>query len=127
MGSTLGIWLVLSVLVALVAYREAVNFAKQNGRTPWDMPPWMWAVTAGVLGLLLGGILLVIARRTTKPATAVPAGWAPVPAQPTSATWSDAMPAVPAPVAAAAPPMMREVPAVWLPQAAPAQTWRPAD
>jgi hypothetical protein len=91
MGSTLGIWLVLSVLVAVV-----------------------------------GGTLLLKARRVTKPATTSTAGWASVPSQPTSATWSAGTPAAQDPVAAGAPPM-REVPAVWMPEAQPAQTWRPAD
>jgi drug/metabolite transporter (DMT)-like permease len=86
-SGALGFWLVGGVLVAVVAYREAVNFAKQNGRTPWDMPPWAWALVAGVLGLLLGAILLVIARRTTKPLRAAPPWSAPTPVPPNDA-WS---------------------------------------
>jgi hypothetical protein len=85
-AGTLAFWGVMALLVGFVAYREAIGFARKNGRTPWDWPPMAWAVVAGALGLLVGGLLLLIARRTTQPVTALPPGRAipqqgPAPAQ----------------------------------------------
>lgn len=61
-----GIFLVIGCLVAVVAYRESVNFKKKNGVTPWHWPSWVWA-GVGFLSLLLAAVLLLIAERTTKP------------------------------------------------------------
>jgi hypothetical protein len=60
-------YLVTDLIVGVLAYREAGSFASKNGRTPWGMPQWAWALVAGALGLVFGSILLLIARRTTKP------------------------------------------------------------
>jgi hypothetical protein len=74
MAMVVGIWLVLSLLIGFVAYREATSFAAKNGRTPWNWPPMVWALVAALLGLFLGALLLVIARRTTQPLDAPAAG-----------------------------------------------------
>jgi Protein of unknown function (DUF2510) len=58
--------LVISCVFALVAYMESENFKRKNGVTPWHWPSWLWAV-AGFLSLVLAAVLLLIARRRTKP------------------------------------------------------------
>ena len=65
---------VLSVVVAIVAYRVSESFKAANGVTPWRLPSWLWAVF-GLLSILICIILLAIARRTTKPlVTGTPTG-----------------------------------------------------
>ena len=86
--------LLLAVGVAVLAYRESESFARKNGVTPWRIPSWAWALI-GFASLVLCAVLLVIARRTTKPPVSVhvpaslptgavaysgaPAGWHPDP------------------------------------------------
>jgi hypothetical protein len=71
--SVLGImiFIVIGGLVAVLAYRESEAFRKKNGVTPWGMPSWAWALI-GFASLLVGAILLAVARRTTDPV--VPSG-----------------------------------------------------
>jgi hypothetical protein len=57
---------VLGCVVAVIAYRESESFKRNNGVTPWHWPSWVWALV-GLLSLVLCAVLLVIARRNTKP------------------------------------------------------------
>ena len=83
--TVLGGYLILGALFGLLAYREARSFREKNGVAPWRMDPVAWGVIVFVSGLLIGGILLLIARRTTKPAVDPGSVWAP-PAAPAEAT-----------------------------------------
>jgi hypothetical protein len=65
-------------------------------------------------GLIVAAVLLIVLRRTAKPAASAPR-LAPVPVRALASTARE--PWEPAPQPAA----------VWLPQAPPPQTWRPAD
>lgn len=91
------VFLVIAAGVALLAYRESENFRRNNGVTPWRIPSVVWAIL-GFLSLFICAILLVIARRTTKPAwgqqrsgslqytpmpAVAPPGWHPDPGNPT--------------------------------------------
>lgn len=69
---------ILALVFGYLGYREAAQFAGKHGRTPWDLPAWVWGVlTAG--SFVIGAILLLVARRTTSPiAGAGPAGGQPV-------------------------------------------------
>jgi hypothetical protein len=101
-------FVLLVPLFAWLGYREAAKFSRENGRPPWGLHPGFWALFTG-MSLLIGGILLAIARRTTEPASAMSApahrAGTPLPApygQPVAATpvgnpWE----APPAPVAPA--------------------------
>jgi drug/metabolite transporter (DMT)-like permease len=60
------LFFVLGCVVALLAYRESETFRKKNGVTPWRLPSWAWALI-GFCSLLVGAVLLAIARRTTDP------------------------------------------------------------
>jgi hypothetical protein len=71
----LGVQLVLVVLFAFLGYREAAKFEREHGRGPFGAAPWAWAVITG-FSLVIGAVLLAIARRQAKNAP-VPA---PVPA-----------------------------------------------
>ena len=59
-------WVWLIPLFFWLGIRESRNFEKKTGRTPWDLPSWAWGALVG-MSLLIGGVLLMIARRTTKP------------------------------------------------------------
>jgi hypothetical protein len=87
--------LLLAPLFAWLGYREAAKFARENGRPPWGLHPGFWALFAG-LSLLIGGILLFIARRTTQPASAMPGpahrAGSPLPAGPGWPTTVDSPP-----------------------------------
>jgi hypothetical protein len=80
----LGVQLVLIVLFAFLGYREAAKFEREHGRGPFGIPPWGWAAITG-FSLIIGAVLLAIARRQAKNA--------PVPA-PVSAPVAVAPPAV---------------------------------
>jgi hypothetical protein len=75
---TLGI--VLSVLFAIAAWKEAQRFERQYGRTPWGWHPIGWSV-AYFLAWPIGLILLAIAERAGRKQaarrSAVPQSWAP--------------------------------------------------
>ena len=64
-GAQTVVYLILAVLFAFVGYRLSENFRKQSGRTPWGMPSALWAFI-WFLSLLLGLVLYLIARSTTK-------------------------------------------------------------
>jgi hypothetical protein len=60
------VWILFTVLICVVAYKESESFARQNGTTPWGLPSWAWVVFAFVQ-CFVTAILLFVARRTTKP------------------------------------------------------------
>jgi hypothetical protein len=69
----LGVQLVLIALFAFLGYREAAKFEREHGRGPFGAPPWAWAVITG-FSLIIGAVLLAIARRQAKNAP-VPASF----------------------------------------------------
>jgi Protein of unknown function (DUF2510) len=81
--------LVIGLVVGYFAYRSSEKFKWRNNVTPWHIPSLVWGLI-GFLSLLLCVILLLIARRTTKPVAisdgaptaatpAPPPGWYPDP------------------------------------------------
>ena len=64
-GAQTVVYLVLAVLFGFVGYRLSENFRRRSGRTPWGMPSALWAFI-WFLSLLLGLVLYLIARSTTK-------------------------------------------------------------
>lgn len=56
--------LLFNLLFGYLGYREAARFARSTGRAPWGWPPVAWSLCTGA-SLFLGGLLLIIARRTT--------------------------------------------------------------
>lgn len=64
-GSDLAILLVMGLLFGLIGYLLSENFRKVRGRTPWGMPSALWGFI-WFLSLLLGLVLYLIARVTTK-------------------------------------------------------------
>ena len=74
----------VGLLVAWLAYREAASHEQKYGKSPWNISPKMWAVIVFFTGILIGGVLLLVARRADKnnprPVPAVGAGPAGAPA-----------------------------------------------
>ena len=66
--------LVLGVVFAFLGYRASERYRRANGVTPWRLPSAVWAVLFFV-SLLLGLVLYLIARSTTRP-RAGPTDWA---------------------------------------------------
>ena len=98
-------YLVIGSAVAFLAYRESESFKKKNGVTPWHWPSWLWAAV-GFFSLILAAVLLVIARRNTKPVQ---------PAGVQGSYWGNQSgnPAVPGPTLASSPPPPVLPPASW--------------
>jgi hypothetical protein len=123
-------YLLWGTLFGYLGFREARNFARQNGRSPWGWDPVVWGLVVFFTGLLIGGVLLLIARRSTQrqlravpPAMPAPNAW---PAQPVPNAWA-AQPvgwgaAAPAPVA---PHPAAPHPAAPQPQQAAESPWAP--
>jgi hypothetical protein len=63
----LGVQLVLVALFAFLGYREAAKFEREHGRGPFGAAPWAWAVITG-FSLVIGAVLLAVARRQAKKA-----------------------------------------------------------
>lgn len=59
--------LIVGLVIGFLLYRGSETFKGRNNVAPWRMPSLVWGLIGFVLGLL-GAILFVIARRTTKPA-----------------------------------------------------------
>jgi hypothetical protein len=58
--------LIVGVVIGLLCLRSTDNFKAQfNGNTPWGLPSWGWFLLGFFLGVI-GGILYLIARATTK-------------------------------------------------------------
>lgn len=51
-----------------LGFREARSFRRENGISPWGWDPMIWGAVV-FLSVLLGAILLAIARHTTKAST----------------------------------------------------------
>ena len=71
----LGLQLVLALLFGFVGYREAAKFEREHGRGPFGIPKLGWGFITGA-SLIIGAILLAVARRQAKNApvrAAVPA------------------------------------------------------
>jgi hypothetical protein len=64
-GSETVFVLILACLFGLIGYRLSENFRKLTGRTPWGMSSILWGFI-WFLSLLLGLVLYLIARATTK-------------------------------------------------------------
>jgi hypothetical protein len=65
---------VLGVVFAFLGFRASERYRRANGVTPWRWPSAVWAVLFFV-SLLLGLVLYLIARSTTRP-KAGPTDWA---------------------------------------------------
>jgi hypothetical protein len=74
-GATVVVGLVFACLFAFIAYRDSNRRRSLYGRSPWSLPPALWAVLCFVLGLL-GLILYLIAMATTSK-TPVQSGYGP--------------------------------------------------
>ena len=75
---TLGI--VLSVLFAIAAWKEAQRFERQYGRTPWGWHPIGWSVVHFLvwpIGLILLAIAERVGRQQAARRAAAPQSWAP--------------------------------------------------
>src|SRR3981189_1691038 len=64
-GSETVFLLIMGCLFAVVGYRLSENYRKVAGRTPWGLSSYLWALI-WFLSLLLGLVLYLIARSTTK-------------------------------------------------------------
>ena len=131
----LGAQLILVALFAFLGYREAAKFEREHGRGPFGAPPWAWAVITG-FSLLIGAVLLAVARRQAKNAPvqawvvpSVPV--APPAAFGSSLDWNGG-PATPpredlwAAPSTGATPVAAPAPVVPTQQPGPAPAWQPA-
>jgi len=59
-------FLLLGALFGYLGFREARNFERTYGRSPWGLEPILWGLLVFFAGIFIGGILLLIARRSTK-------------------------------------------------------------
>lgn len=65
------IYLVFALVFGYLGFREARGCAVSKGRPPWGVAPAVWSLALGA-SLFFGGVLLIIARRTTKPVAPAP-------------------------------------------------------
>jgi hypothetical protein len=65
--------LALAALFAWLGYREASRHQAEYGRSPWGISPELWGVIVFASGLVIGGVLLFIARRSDRKKGAAPA------------------------------------------------------
>jgi hypothetical protein len=72
-GGTLVAGLVLAVAFALWSFSLARRFRDRNGVAPWRLHPLLWALIGFVLGLI-GFLLILVARATTRPVPPAPTG-----------------------------------------------------
>jgi hypothetical protein len=64
-GSATIFVLIMACLFGVIGYRLSENFRRLTGKTPWGMPSFLWGFI-WFLSLLLGLVLYLIARATTK-------------------------------------------------------------
>lgn len=57
--------LIFAVIFGFVGYRASQNFKRRWGKTPWGWPSAVWAVVC-FISILIGCILLLIARSSTR-------------------------------------------------------------
>ena len=62
----LGAYLLLGALFGYLGFREARNFERTYGKSPWGLEPILWGLLVFFAGIFIGGILLMVARRNTK-------------------------------------------------------------
>ena len=136
----LGFQLVLALLFGVAGYWEAAKFEREHGRGPFGIPKLGWGFITGA-SLIIGAVLLAIARRQAKNAPFHASVASPVQApgavaRPavlgTSFDWTGAPPAPAredlwaAPAADATPPVAPAPVPVPTQQPAPVQTQQPA-
>ena len=63
----LGLQLVLALLFGVAGYWEAAKFEREHGRGPFGIPKLGWGFITGA-SLIIGAVLLAIARRQAKSA-----------------------------------------------------------
>jgi len=64
--------LLISLLVSYLGYREAAKHQAEYGKPPWNVSPMLWALIVFATGLVVGGILLWVARRSDRKSHAAP-------------------------------------------------------
>jgi hypothetical protein len=57
--------LVVAVAIGFACMRSSETFKARFGATPWSIPSWVWFLLGFLLGVI-GGVLYLIARMTTK-------------------------------------------------------------
>ena len=72
-GTKLLVSLVLLLAFSIWSFSLARRFRDRNGVAPWRVPPVLWALIGFVLGLI-GFLLLLVARATTRPVPPAPTG-----------------------------------------------------
>ena len=95
----LGFQLVLALLFGVAGYWEAAKFEREHGRGPFGIPKLGWGFITGA-SLIIGAVLLAVARRQAKNAPVqaalpAPAAVAPPAAFGSSFDWTGAAPAPP--------------------------------
>ena len=97
----LGFQLILVLLFGFLGYREAAKFESEYGRGPFGIPKLGWAFITGA-SLIIGAVLLAVARRQAKNAPVQASLPAPAPVAPpavfgSSFDWTGAPGTQPAP------------------------------
>ena len=97
----LGFQLVLAVLFGVAGYWEAAKFEREHGRGPFGIPKLGWGFITGA-SLIIGAVLLAVARRQAKNAPVqaalpAPAAVAPAAVFGSSFDWTGAPATPPAP------------------------------
>jgi len=64
--------LLFSLLISYLGYREAAKHQAEYGKPPWNVSPMLWALIVFATGLVVGGILLWVARRSDRKSQAAP-------------------------------------------------------
>ena len=91
----LGFQLGLAVVFGFFGYREAAKFEREHGRGPFGVPALGWGFITGA-SLIIGAVLLAVARRQAKNAPVpAPVAVAPPAAFGSSFDWTGAPPAPP--------------------------------
>ena len=115
----LGFQLVLALLFGVLGYREAAKFEREHGRGPFGIPKLGWGFITGA-SLIIGAVLLAVARRQAKHAPVQAALPAPAAVAPPAAfgslfDWTGAPPPPPredlwaAPAPSASPAAARDI------------------
>ena len=100
----LGFQLVLALLFGVAGYWEAAKFEREHGRGPFGIPKLGWGFITGA-SLIIGAVLLAVARRQAKNAPVhaarpAPAAVAPPAVFGSSFDWTGAPATQPAPARA---------------------------
>ena len=100
-ATVLFVVIAFDVLIAVIATREARGFQRRHGRPPWGWPPMVWSLVS-LCSLLVGAVLIAIARKTDRVAVAAGRPWSgygpPPPGYvPAPTPWAPPSPGWPAP------------------------------